>query len=155
MDESTLPAPLAPFADRGTGGYTREGQLKKDIGIARRMINEPLWPVSKELRAEVIEWLELVMKLSDDDRSRVAAAKGILSADKLNIEFTKLEIQEHLGNEKQPDQPSVTAVQVNVNVDGSSKSETTVFERLKALEKTYASIQSASAGTVAGDGAGK
>ena len=43
MESGPFPLiPSAPFAARGTKPYTTKGQLKKDFGIARRMLDDPL-----------------------------------------------------------------------------------------------------------------
>jgi hypothetical protein len=117
--------------------------------ITRRILDNPLWPISKELRAKVVEWLEVVLETTTDDRSRLTAIKSLIAADKLNLVLAHLELKEHLLNEQPPEPPARTPVQVNLNVEEKPKS---VFERLRELEKFYASRDNQSEGPAPGRG---
>lgn len=160
--------PVAPFNSGGSGSYSFVKQLRDDIAIAKSILKRPLYPsINDGMRYKMIEWLELVLEASIDDRARVRAVQALLAADRANLvreglelreklAFAQMQLKEYLALKRTEEtKPSVTAVQVNVNVDGTSKSETTVFERLRNLENFYAGLQSAPAGPVEGDGAGK
>lgn len=139
---ASLPAiPAAPFADGGTGAYSNDAALKQDIDLARRLLNDPRWPLTLRLRARVVEWLETIMEATDDDRARVNAIRGLLAADKLNLESVKLELAA-----AQKAKPA----EVNVNVTGAIAH---VFSRLDELETLYANAQPAAKGHLASYGA--
>lgn len=120
--------PAAPFADGGTGAYSTDAALKQDVDLARRLLNDPRWPITARLRARVVEWLETIMEATDDDRARVNAIKGLLTADKLNLESAKVELAAEKLSKPQ---------EVNVNHAGTVSVEHAIFARLDSLADAF------------------
>ena len=129
LTEALSTIPPAPHG--GKGGYTSEGELKKDIDLARRVMNSPRWPISDTLRHDVIEWLELVIKTSDDDRARVNALRTLIAADKLNLAYSRLllDCEKHAKPQE-----------MNLNVTGTVEHNFSlnVFSRIEELQKAFA-----------------
>lgn len=65
----------------------------KEIALYRRAIRER-WPISNERRQEIVEELSKVMRHTDKERSKMAAAATLIKADALNVAREKIEAQD-------------------------------------------------------------
>lgn len=61
---------------------------RKEINLIRRAIKER-WPIKQSLRPKLAKELEEALLQNDDVRSKIAAARALLEADKLNMEQEK------------------------------------------------------------------
>jgi hypothetical protein len=141
--------PPAPFAtDGGTGQYATDAALKADVDIARRIMNDPRWPISASLRERVVRWLESVLENATDDRARVNAMKTLIAADKLNLEQAKLLLEC-----EKAQKPASTGPTINITGDNVGIS---VFERIDTLTAAFAGAADRQGeGTVPSDDPGK
>jgi hypothetical protein len=81
--DPTLPAPDSQPLFRGVlgGGASRPGRA--NLRLIRRAIRED-WPIPDEKRQALVEHLEAVVG-HENERSSIAAAWGILEADRANL----------------------------------------------------------------------
>ena len=104
VDEVVIPSD----AENGGRGeiVTDRSRFQGDAKLVRTAIRNR-WPVTKEMRENVLSVAESVMR-DGNPRDSIAAAKILLEADKINVAVTKLD---------QVDQaaPSQTNIQINVD----------------------------------------
>ena len=80
-----------PVVDTRTGG--------KDMRLIRRAIQGG-WPITDEIRELVIREMGIIVRDSENERNRVAAAKTLVSADGINA---RLEVADIGNDTKQVD----------------------------------------------------
>src|SRR5262245_34441373 len=75
----------------GSGDSVR----RKELHLLRRAIRER-WPIPEGLRPLVMAQLVLDAVNHPDARARIAAARALIAADKLNIDYLRLELDADL-----------------------------------------------------------
>lgn len=122
MSETVQPDYL-PAPSVGGLGASRT-IAKHDVRLAARAIRNR-WPISDSDRADVMRWLSETAATTDDDRSRIAACKAIIDADKLNMEQERRDLEI-------PDRVEVTAT-------GAQPQNVTlnVFARIDSLSNAF------------------
>lgn len=91
-----------PVVDPRTGG--------KDMRLLRRAIKEG-WPISPEIRQLVVSQMALVVGRSEEERSKVAAARVLVAADAINAKREAMDTPQKLLHGRMDDDTAEAANQ--------------------------------------------
>ena len=86
----TIPNPEGIGDTPGSGAHIDERTGGKDMRLLRTAIKNG-WPIPDEYREAVVKKLLVIVGQSDNERNKVAAARVLVAADKINVDREVIE----------------------------------------------------------------
>lgn len=90
--------------------------------IQRAILNR--WPINEEIRQKIVSQMSAIASHGESDRDRIGAARVLVSADSLNLQGEKLDLdREQFEHAKQTGSQSAISVNIENNIPAQTVSE--------------------------------